>query len=122
MALGQGPIPPAFRVFTVHLGSSCSKAHQLPGLFPCRLHCPGGRSAQDTRPRTLGISRPLPGMESSGLRAELHRDPTDNMHLSVPLHPPGVRVPVCLQSPSSPIQQGLLVPKRFQNLLCSDPD
>ena len=75
MALGQGLIPPAFRVFTVHLSSSCSKACQLPGLLPCRLHCPGGRSAQDTRPRTLGISRLLPGMShlASGLRCTVTR-------------------------------------------------
>ena len=52
----------------------------------------------------------------------MHRDLTDNTHLSVALHPPGAGVPVCLQSPGSPIQQGFLVPKKFQNLLCSDPD
>lgn len=41
---------------------SCSKPHQLPGFPPWGLHCPRSRSAQDTRPRTLGVSR----MTSSG--------------------------------------------------------
>lgn len=79
----------AFRVFTVHLGASCSKPHQLPGFPPWELYCPRGRSAQDMRPRTLGISRQLPGVESSGHRAKLHPcDPTDNTYLSGTLHIP----------------------------------
>lgn len=36
--------------------ASCSKPHQLPGLPPRGLPCPG-RSAQDMRPRTLAVSR-----------------------------------------------------------------
>lgn len=97
------------------------------GFLQGGLHCPGSRSAQDMRPRTLGVSRMTnPGssqawMESSSHSTKLHYDPTDNTgglpgpHLSVPLHTLGsLFVP---WSPSSPIHG--LRPTRFQNLLCS---
>ena len=102
--------------------ASCSKPHQLPGSPPWGLYCPRGRSAQDMRPRTLRISRQLPGVESSGHRAKLHRDPSDSTYLSVPLHvPQGLGSLFVSRAPALPIH-GVLVPKRFQNLFCSDPD
>ena len=112
----------ASRDLTVHRGSQLSRPPPAAWISSTGAAPSWKRSAQDTRPRTSGVSRMTsPGMEPSGHRAELHYDPTDNTcvrpgpHLSFLCNPPsGVRSP-CL-SPGAPAHLPTgFVPKGSRN-------
>lgn len=100
----------ASRDVTVHLDSQLSPTPPAAWVSSLGAALAWKRSAQDTRPRTSGVSRMTsPGTESSGHRAELHCDPADNTcvqlgpHRSLLCISPGSGVLVCpLEPPAHP--------------------
>lgn len=106
----------------VHLGSSCCKPTSRLDFFHagCTVLEAGQSRTQGPGPWEFpGLSQ---AWESSGLRAELHCDPTDNTHLLVPLHPQGSGSLSVSRAPAHPSNKGFLLLKGSRTLLCSDPD